>query len=756
MRDARSLGSVVGLVCALTASAAAQSPRPGGEKLGQVHFETSCAASAREEFDHAMALLHSFEFADATAGFNRVLADDPSCGIAQWGVAMSAWGNPFAGLKSPKVVQDGLAAAQKAQSIGAKTDREREYIGAVLLLYKDAATLDQRARTLAYEQAMEQIYKKYPKDLEAAAFYALAVDQTAPPTDKTFANQLKAAAILEQLYKVEPDHPGVTHYLIHSYDVPPLAPKGLPYARKYADLAPDAPHALHMPAHTFTRVGSWQESIDTNIRSHDVAMSRHDVGEALHAWDYEMYAYLQTAQDREAKKILDGIAAIVAQPQAGGGMPGMPGMAGSPAGGWAATAIPARWAAERGQWAEAAALTVHPSPQPFVEAITRFTRALGFARSGKPEAARAEIEQLRALHEKEVQAKDAYWTTQLDIQRQAADAWVLWADGKKDEALKALAAAAALEDTTEKSAITPGPIAPAHELLGEMLLEANRPADALKAFETNLKKEPNRFRSVYGAGRAAESAGDRAKARTYYAQLVKICERGDASRPELQHARESARAAADGGLRQVFARSPQYPLLARELEIELALSAAPANLRGAAAVWTLEANGYSLAKQGSNAFTCIVSRRAGDVFPVCWDAEGARSLLQIDFDDATLRATGKSAAEIDRAVSDGFASGQYRAPARAGVAYMLSPMRYRIDEHGTVTRTASNPHLMFYGPGLTDSDIGGARGAFVFMNRVGPDGMMIVPVGEKERQAIVSESRSLVAQVEEALGLETR
>jgi tetratricopeptide (TPR) repeat protein len=537
MRAARGIGLAVVLGCAVT-TVGAQPPRPGGERLGKVHFETSCAGSVAEEFDHAMALLHSFEFVDATAGFNKVLAGDPACGIAQWGVAMSTWGNPFGGLRAPKVLQDGLAAAQKAQTIGAKTERERDYIAAVLLLYKDAATLDHRARTLAYEKAMEQIYAKYPKDLEAAAFYALAVDQTAPPTDKTFANQLKAAAILERLYQIEPDHPGVTHYLIHSYDVPPLAPRGLPYARKYANLAPDAPHALHMPAHTFTRVGSWQESIDTNIRSHDVAMSRHDVGEGLHAWDYEMYAYLQTAQDREAKKILDGVAAIVSQPSSGGDMPGMPGMTGNLAGGWAATAIPARWAAERGQWAEAAALPARPSAQPFVEAITRFTRALGFARTGKPDAARAEIDQLKALREKEVQAKDAYWTTQLEIQGHAAEAWALWAEGKKDEALETLTAAAALEDTTEKSAITPGPIAPAHELLGEMLLEADRPADALREFEANLKKEPNRFRSVYGAGRAAEASGDRPNARSYYAQLVKMCERGDQLRPELQHARQ--------------------------------------------------------------------------------------------------------------------------------------------------------------------------------------------------------------------------
>ena len=759
--------SAIALVLISAPLAGSQSARQGGERLGKVHFETSCAAPVGEEFDHAMALLHSFEFPDAIAGFKQVLTGDPSCGIAQWGIAMATWGNPFGGLRAPKVLQDGLAAAQEAQKIGAKSARERDYIAAVLLLYKDADTLDHRARTLAYEKAMERIYTTYPKDLEAAAFYALSVDQTAPPTDKTYANQLKAAEILERLYKIEPDHPGVTHYLIHSYDVPPLAPKGLPYARKYANLAPDAPHALHMPAHTFTRVGSWQESIDTNIRSHDVAMQRHDVGEGLHAWDYEMYAYLQTAQDAAAKKILDGLGEILAaSAPAGGGrgdMPGMPGMTVGGAGGWAAAAIPARWAVERGAWSDAAALPVRPSAQPFVEAITRFARALGAARSGTPDAAAPDLEQLHALHEKEVQAKDAYWTTQLDIQHQAATAWVLWAQGKKDEALRTLKAAAALEDTTEKSAITPGPIAPAHELLGEMLLDAKKPADALAEFEASLKKEPNRFKSVSGAGRAAEASGDRAKARTYYAQLVKICERGDRNaRPDLEHARQfvgagatsgqPAAGASPGAAQKIFAQSAQYPLLPRALELDLALSAAPKHLRDAATVWTLEPGGYTIAQRGTNAFSCLVSRRGGDLFPVCWDAEGAQSLLPLDVDDAQMRLAGKSGAEIEAIVAQRFKSGQYHPPARAGIAYMLAPLRYRIDETGAVTRTPSNPHLMFYGPNLTDGDIGGARGSLVFINRVGPDGMMIVPVGEKERAAIVAESQSLVTEVERSIG----
>ncbi len=525
---------LTGLIQTTSSFATAQT-RPADEKLGKVHFETTCAPAVGAEFDHAMALLHSFEFPAAITGFQAVLKGDPSCGIAEWGIAMSTWGNPFAGLRAAKVLQDGLAAVGRAQKIGAKSEREREFISAVALLYTDAESLDHRARTLAYERAMERIYTKYPNDLEAAAFYALAVDQTAPPTDKSYVNQLKAAAILEKLYTLEPQHPGVTHYLIHSYDVPPLAPRGLKYARLYADLAPDAPHALHMPAHTFTRVGSWQESIDTNIRSHDAAIARKDSGEAMHAMDYMTYAYLQTAQDAAAKRVVDELAQ-----RAGAPMPAMPNMPGMAAG-FPAIAIPARWALERGAWTEAAQLPVRPAAQPYMEAMTHFARALGLARSGRGDAVKAEVDQLVVLRDKEIALKDEYWTTQVDIQRQVAEAWMLWAQGQKDAAIKTMTAAAALEDTTEKGAVTPGPLAPAHELLGEMLLEANRPADALKEFETGLKKEPNRFRSVYGAGLAAEKSGDQAKARTYYAQLAKICERGDTpGRAELKHARERA------------------------------------------------------------------------------------------------------------------------------------------------------------------------------------------------------------------------
>jgi len=500
------------------------------EKLGHVHFETSCSESVTGEFDRAMALLHSFEFPAAIAGFEQVLKADPSCGIAAWGIAMSVWGNPFAGLRAARVIQDGQAAAERAQTIGAKTSREREYIDAVALLYRNADANDQRTRTMAYEQEMEKISTKYPDDLEAAAFYALAIDQDALPTDKTFANQLKAAAILERLFTLEPDHPGVTHYLIHSYDVPALAGRGLPYARRYADLAPDAPHALHMPAHTFTRVGLWQESINTNVRSHDAAIKRGDSGEALHAMDYMIYAYLQTAQDSAATRIADELTQMLAKPPAGSNGPGI-------GGGFPAAAIPARYALERNRWSAAINLQARPATQPYIEAMTHFARAMGAAHLGRLDILKTELDQLAVLRDKEIAAKDLYWTTQVEIQRQEVEAWLLWVQGGGNQALKTMAAAATLEDTTEKSAVTPGPLAPAHELLGDMLIDAKQPAEALKEYETALQKEPNRFRSVYGAGHAAELAGSGQKARTYYQQLVKICERGERQiRPELDHA----------------------------------------------------------------------------------------------------------------------------------------------------------------------------------------------------------------------------
>ncbi len=519
--------------------AAQQQPHVGGmndeqfpppERLGTVHFETSCAPAVTAKFDRAVALLHSFWFPAAIAEFNDVLKEDPSCGIAYWGISLSTFGNPFGGGRSPKQLQDGLTFSQKAEAVGAKTERERDYIAAVGELYKDSGTLDEQARKLKYEAAMEQLAVKYPKDSEAQIFYALAIVQTAVPTDKTYAKQLQAVAILEEQLKTHPDHPGIAHYIIHSYDTPALAPRGLPAARLYANIAPSAPHALHMPSHIFTRVGDWDASIAANVKSVATSRKVDSPGDELHADDYLTYAYLQEAQDQAAKRVLDDARRVANNPENVG--------ASSMAGSFALAAIAARYVIEREAWGDAKALEVHPSPALYPEAMTRFVRAIGFAQAGDIASAKIEIAELEKLRDALVARKDAYWSEQVEIQRISASAWVAHAESKQDEALSLLRSAAEREDATDKSAITPGPLKPVREQLGEMLLAANQPTSALTEFEATLKKEPNRFRAVYGAARAAELSGDHAKATAYYRQLLEICKNADSSRPELKQARE--------------------------------------------------------------------------------------------------------------------------------------------------------------------------------------------------------------------------
>jgi hypothetical protein len=496
-----------------------------------VNFETSCTPAVAADFNRAVALLHSFWFAEATAAFNGVLATDPSCAMAHWGIALSQWGNPFAGLRAPQQIEGGRAAIEKAQTTGSPTPRERAYIAAAAELFRDGDASTQRARTTAYEQAMAALAQTYPDDVEARIFSALAANQTADPSDKTYAQQLKAAAILEPLFEAHPTHPGLAHYIIHAYDHPPLAEKALPAARQYASLAPAVPHALHMPSHTFTRVGAWRESIDTNRKSAEAARAHGSPGEELHALDYQAYAYLQIAQDQAARAVLDRAMTLVQ------GADGIAiGAAG--AGAFALAAIPARYALERGDWSEAAALEVRPANTPYTEAMTHFARALGAARSGNPRAAAADIERLTALRGRLEEMRDAYWAEQVDIQRRIALAWVAFAEGRRDQGLAQMRAAADAEDGTDKSAVSPGPLAPARELLGYMLLQAGRPADALQAFEASITKEPNRFRGLSGAGRAAEAAGDHARAAEFYRRLLEVARDGDEGRPELAHARE--------------------------------------------------------------------------------------------------------------------------------------------------------------------------------------------------------------------------
>ena len=530
-------------LCALGTDTAGQQPAqhdhgaaPG--RLGTVHFPTSCSPAAQKDFDRGVALLHSFWFSAAIDSFKTVLERDPRCVMAHWGIAMSWWGNPFAGFRSAQALKAGLAATDAARASGAGTDREKAYVDAVDRLYRDASTVDQRTRTVAYEKAMEALAAKYTDDVEARIFYALALDQTALPSDKTYANQLKAAAILEREFTRQPEHPGLAHYIIHSFDVPALAPRALDAARRYAKIAPDAPHALHMPSHTFTRVGSWQESIEANLASATAARKDNAASEELHALDYQAYAYLQTAQDAAAKRTVDVIGALHSKIEFAGAGNAAPVTAGY----YAFAAIPARYALERDAWAEAAALVPRPSPFAWADAVTHFARALGAARTGNAAAARADVERLAALRDTLAKSKDTYWSGQVDVQRRAASAWVTLAEGRQAEALTEMREAADMEDATEKSPVTPGPIKPARELLGEMLLQLNRPAEALVEFETTLKKEPNRFRATYGAARAAEAAGQPQKAAAYYASLATLTKDGDRpGRQELAAVRKNTK-----------------------------------------------------------------------------------------------------------------------------------------------------------------------------------------------------------------------
>ena len=513
-----------------------QSPVGGQAQLGQVDFPVSCTPAAQQQFNRAVAILHSFWYEEAAKAFGAVTETDADCAMGGWGVAMSYW-TPLWSPPTEAALKAGSAAVRKAQAIGAKTGRERDYIEAIATFYRDYDKLDHRTRSAAYQQVMEQMYVRYPDDREAAVFYALALDATASPSDKTYTNQKKAAAILEKIFVERPNHPGVAHYLIHSYDSAPLAEHGLLAAICYSKIAPSVPHALHMPSHIFTRLGQWQDSIRSNRAASEAgqtyAAQQFGEGvawaESLHAMDYLAYAHLQLGQDREAKKVLDEIVAFrKVAPEA-------------PSAAYALAAVPARYAVERRDWAQAAALSLPPlafpwDKYPSASAMVTFSRALGAARTGDLSAAQAEIDRLGAARDA-ISQKDKYWADQIEVQRQAAVAILAHVRGKNEEALAAMQSAAKLEAMMDKHPVTPSPIVPARELLGDLLLEMDQPTQALNEYEQSLTKDPNRFRSVYGAAKAAERAGDAAKAKTYYHQLAALGSNADGDRPELTEAK---------------------------------------------------------------------------------------------------------------------------------------------------------------------------------------------------------------------------
>jgi hypothetical protein len=512
------------------------------EQLGAVDFPVSCGAAAGAAFGRGVALLHSFQYDDAEKAFADAAAAEPGCAMAHWGTAMSLYhpvwaaANPSA-APTPAELKKGAEAVDKARAAGPKNDREKGYVAAVSAFYANADTLDHRARAVAYEKAMGELAAKYPEDKEAAIFHALALLGTAFPGDKTYATEKKAAAILNRVLPQTPKHPGVAHYLIHSFDYPSLAELALPAARSYAKIAPSSPHALHMPSHIFTRLALWNESIESNLASRAAArerMKRLSPGstsfEDLHAQDYLAYAYLQGGQDAKSKVVLDEVDAAAAFDQ--------PNFAAA----YALAAVPARHALERRQWGEAAALTVRPAGFPwskfsYAEAIVWFARGVGAARGGNVAAAREAVDKLTAIQKGLVEGKSAYWATQVEVQRLAAAGWLARAEKKDDEAVGLLRSAADLEDSTEKHPVTPGSVVPAREMLADLLLELSRPADALREFEASLKTAPGRFNGVFGAARAAEAAGDRGKARALYSQLLELGKAADPSRAELKTAR---------------------------------------------------------------------------------------------------------------------------------------------------------------------------------------------------------------------------
>ncbi|HEY7096361.1 MAG TPA: hypothetical protein VH437_06545 [Terriglobales bacterium] len=496
------------------------------DQLGTVHFPVSCSAKVQKPFERGVALLHSFWYEESEKEFQQIVKDDPACAMAHWGVAMSLW-HQLWDFPSDATTKRGKTEVKQAKKLGPKTDRERDYIAAMSAFYN---TKSREERPDAYSKAMEHVYQAYPDDREAAAFYALSLLASEPDDDKTFAARKKAGAILEKLFVEEPNHPGVAHYLIHSYDKPQLAELGLPAARRYAQIAPAAPHALHMPSHIFARLGLWQDDIDSNVASiaatrKTAAMHMGGEGHQFHAMDFLLYAYLQSGREAEGQKLIDEIKA-------------MPEMKDHDYHDvdmriYALVVSEARYDLELHHWSEAAALEPVPGADPSDNSVTYWARAIGASRSGKVEQARSDVREIEAIQEKVNKGQNNHAKEAVEQDRKQAQAWIDFATGKQEQALTAMRAVADEEDA-EGSRSDVG--IPAREMLADMLLGMKRPQEALTEYEADLRSQPNRFDGLYGAAQAAEQAGNAIKATSYYALVVKVCAGSGSERPELKKA----------------------------------------------------------------------------------------------------------------------------------------------------------------------------------------------------------------------------
>ncbi|TMJ30002.1 MAG: hypothetical protein E6G96_09445 [Alphaproteobacteria bacterium] len=508
---------VAGITAALSCSAFGQSD----EKLGQLSFPTSCDPKVQAEFERGVAMIHSYWFLIARRTFEGVLREDPNCAIAYWGIALDLLNNSLAVVPPRADAEAAWAAVEKAREIGAKTQRERDWIEALSAYYRDYDKTPVNVRLTAYNNAMEQLAQRYPDDYEAQVFYALTLQASASPTDTTYANQTKSAAILEKLYAQNPRHPGVTHFLIHAYDYHPLAEKGIPAARRYAGIAPAVPHARHMPSHIYSMVGLWEESIASNALALEIQPDYY------HAADFSVYAHLQLAQDAKAKALTEKSIATADRGDRPITFVNFT----------AKNAMSARYVLERADWAGAATLPFTPSQYPQPDSLTRFTRGLGMARTGDLTGARAEIDAIKALRTALEKSNQSYWADRSEEQILAISAWIAFKEGAREQASKLMRAAADGEDGSIKHVAMENRLYPLRELYGELLLEMGDSTAALREFETALEQTPNRYRTFLGIARAANTAGDRQKASEYYRKVADLAKSADTDRPETQEAK---------------------------------------------------------------------------------------------------------------------------------------------------------------------------------------------------------------------------